>query len=555
MITEQDARELQAALKTTEGREQIAQTMYEPFKKGRDYVAIFRQVFAVDHLPAGAPSWYDLDPQFTAAVVGAKGGVSMTEVEATRVNVDPQILAVMPKVHALDVAVRRFAIREIRADAKVRYMLEHPKAFSTRPNLLDSVSENLHDAPMDNQQERPEVSEQTNRVMTFLESSETTREQSSRELNDIVRLPGNGVGITVNILDREQERAQHGHLVLNKSSHMLEHPKACSTQRNKIDSVSENLHDVPMGNQQERLDVSDAVICQVCKKSMRHVGRHLMQMHGMTADAYRAQFPGSPMCCMGVTEKIRASMLARYGVTNAMLVPEIKQRVKASNLVMAKKMAGERKHVVRIGGHRILTASTTLRSVHPSSAQMRRVWESRRNDPNAFYRRSEFIELKRQQAIALWKNPEYQAKIRKARSQKLNKLEAKFRDMFSETVRFCGYGYPVVFDEKVHYPDFVSVKDGRCVIEVFGNYWHGPSRTGMSNEAHESKVILGYARADYKCLVVWESELSDPIRLTKKVTAFLESSETLRSDPDTSGNDKVRPSAKSEEPVPNPALP
>lgn len=110
MITEQDARELQAALKTTEGREQIAQTMYEPFKKGRDYVAIFRQVFAVDHLPAGAPSWYDLDPQFTAAVVGAKGGVTMTEVEATRVNVDPQILAVMPKVHALDVAVRRFNI-------------------------------------------------------------------------------------------------------------------------------------------------------------------------------------------------------------------------------------------------------------------------------------------------------------------------------------------------------------------------------------------------------------------------------------------------------------
>lgn len=110
MLTEADARELEAALKTTEGREQIAQTMYEPFKKGRDYVAIGRQCFAVDHLPAGAPSWYDLDPQFTAAVVGAKGGVNYSEIEATRINVDPQILAVYPKVHALDVAVRRFNI-------------------------------------------------------------------------------------------------------------------------------------------------------------------------------------------------------------------------------------------------------------------------------------------------------------------------------------------------------------------------------------------------------------------------------------------------------------
>ena len=110
MLTEADARELEAALKTTEGREQIAQTMYEPFKKGRDYVAIGRQCFAVDHLPAGAPSWYDLDPQFTAAVVGAKGGVNFSEIEATRINVDPQILAVYPKVHALDVAVRRFNI-------------------------------------------------------------------------------------------------------------------------------------------------------------------------------------------------------------------------------------------------------------------------------------------------------------------------------------------------------------------------------------------------------------------------------------------------------------
>lgn len=161
MLTESDARELEAALKTTEGREQIAQTMYEPFKKGRDYVAIGRQCFAVDHLPAGAPSWYDLDPQFTAAVVGAKGGVNFSEIEATRINVDPQILAVYPKVHALDVAVRRFNILDREQEraqhemakptsghVKATDLLETPKANCT----VDLNGENQFDVPMDNQQ-------------------------------------------------------------------------------------------------------------------------------------------------------------------------------------------------------------------------------------------------------------------------------------------------------------------------------------------------------------------------------------------------------------------
>lgn len=43
ILSEGDIRELQSALTTPEGRTTIAQTMLEPFKLGRDYVAIGRQ--------------------------------------------------------------------------------------------------------------------------------------------------------------------------------------------------------------------------------------------------------------------------------------------------------------------------------------------------------------------------------------------------------------------------------------------------------------------------------------------------------------------------------
>lgn len=64
----------------------------------------------VDHLPTGAPMWYDKDPQFSAAVVSARGGIVYEEVERERVTLEPIVMAVWPKVHVLDAATARFDI-------------------------------------------------------------------------------------------------------------------------------------------------------------------------------------------------------------------------------------------------------------------------------------------------------------------------------------------------------------------------------------------------------------------------------------------------------------
>lgn len=143
ILSDSELRHLEAAIKTPEGRERIAQTMLEPFKLGRDYIAIGRQVFAVDHLPAGAPMWYDLDPQFTALVVGPRGSVETSEINTTRINIEPIILAVNPKVHVTDVATRRFNIldrEQERAQVELA-KLEDDKVFAAVKTANLNVSD------------------------------------------------------------------------------------------------------------------------------------------------------------------------------------------------------------------------------------------------------------------------------------------------------------------------------------------------------------------------------------------------------------------------------
>lgn len=146
ILTEADMREIQAAIQTPEGRTTIAQTMLEPFKKGRDYVAIGRQVYAVDHLPPGAPMYYDLDPQFQAISISAKGGVDVSELATTRINLEPIILAVYPKVHVMDVSTRRFNILD-RAQQRAQHemaALEDVKVFAAFGNANIAVNDQVN---------------------------------------------------------------------------------------------------------------------------------------------------------------------------------------------------------------------------------------------------------------------------------------------------------------------------------------------------------------------------------------------------------------------------
>lgn len=121
-VEAQRSYELQRDLKSPSGRYEVGQTMLEPFREGRDYVALGRKVFAVDHVQPGAPMWYDKDPQFSAKTIATLGGAPRVEVTGQRVELVPFPIAVLVRIPVIEVAVRRFDIlnrEQVRARAEM----------------------------------------------------------------------------------------------------------------------------------------------------------------------------------------------------------------------------------------------------------------------------------------------------------------------------------------------------------------------------------------------------------------------------------------------------
>lgn len=110
------------ALRTPEGRFEVAQTILEPFKEGRDYVGIGRKILFVDQIPQGAPMWYDRDPQFSSVVMSQQGAVPTEEIFGERVELTPFPIVQLIRIPVLEVAVRRFNIldrEQVRARAEM----------------------------------------------------------------------------------------------------------------------------------------------------------------------------------------------------------------------------------------------------------------------------------------------------------------------------------------------------------------------------------------------------------------------------------------------------
>ena len=133
-------------------------------------------------------------------------------------------------------------------------------------------------------------------------------------------------------------------------------------------------------------------------------------------------------------------------------------------------------------------------------------------------------------------HPESLQKMLQNRSyESPNKLEQKV-DSWSDRLYFTGDGQVLFYSDtygKAKNPDFVVVPedwDGdlttleitKCV-EVFGDYWHGPEITGMSNEEHVAQVQALYDDLGIEVLILWECDInSDPEELILYLTDNLD---------------------------------
>jgi hypothetical protein len=124
---------LQFNMRTAEGRQALAQTLFEPFKEGRDYIAIGRRLLYVHHVPQGAPAWYDKDPQFAAVKIAERGQAPIVIVRGRRFEVEPFGISVLVRVPVLEVSLRRFDIlnrEQVRARAEMAEQ-EDNEVFTT----------------------------------------------------------------------------------------------------------------------------------------------------------------------------------------------------------------------------------------------------------------------------------------------------------------------------------------------------------------------------------------------------------------------------------------
>ncbi|MDD5510432.1 MAG: hypothetical protein PHI12_06465 [Dehalococcoidales bacterium] len=68
-------------------------------------------------------------------------------------------------------------------------------------------------------------------------------------------------------------------------------------------------------------------------------------------------------------------------------------------------------------------------------------------------------------------------------------------------------------------PDYINKNGLKAVIEMYGDYWHGPKRV-LRWKYTELGRIMAYNTLGFKCLIIWEKELKNVQSVAQKVDSF-----------------------------------
>lgn len=101
-----------------------------------------------------------------------------------------------------------------------------------------------------------------------------------------------------------------------------------------------------------------------------------------------------------------------------------------------------------------------------------------------------------------------QANRRPIRRSGPNSLERKLWKILGPTFSYTGDGSFKIDNLR---PDFVS-KSRRVIVEVYGDYWH------RNETLHKTmRRISTFERRGWRCIIIWEHEVHDPIKLSRKL--------------------------------------
>jgi len=114
-------------------------------------------------------------------------------------------------------------------------------------------------------------------------------------------------------------------------------------------------------------------------------------------------------------------------------------------------------------------------------------------------------------------------------NKKEQKLLLFLTQILPKKYKFVGDGQVIIGGFN---PDFINVNGQKKIIELYGDYWHANPNKYSANDIlfsekmakeiwnKDKKRLKTYSRYGYNTLVIWEHELIDMTKISKKILNF-----------------------------------
>jgi len=130
----------------------------------------------------------------------------------------------------------------------------------------------------------------------------------------------------------------------------------------------------------------------------------------------------------------------------------------------------------------------------------------------------------RETSLNLWQNEEHAKKMIELFQLKPNGIELYLdfllQNYFPDEWKFVGDGEIILSGLC---PDFINCNGKKLIIELFGDYWHNRKSIRYNYTEHGRKAI--FMKYGYSTLIIWEYELTNEIKVIKKIRLFEEEHE------------------------------
>ena len=124
----------------------------------------------------------------------------------------------------------------------------------------------------------------------------------------------------------------------------------------------------------------------------------------------------------------------------------------------------------------------------------------------------------------LWQDPEYIKRQMRGQQVRPTKPEKQVGELLQQIIpdefRYNG-GYELGISIGGRIPDFVNCNGKKEVSEVFGVYWHSPlyNQKIRPNSMYK-ETINHYKKYGWKCLIIWDNELSNLDKVIERIKNF-----------------------------------